>query len=308
MPIHPSGEQHQIAQGDTHATVVEVGGGLRTLKSGDLEVLDGYPDDQMCRDGRGQILIPWPNRIAGGRYRFEGKEYQLPLTEPAPGNANHGLVRWQRWNGGPSSSPGSLTMAIRLFPSPGYPFILDVSADYVPAKDGLTVTLRVVNAGTEPCPFGAGQHPYLRCGTATVDSALLQVPAKTIHRYDDRLIPVGTTPVNGTPLDFRTLRPIGDTVINMDYTDFERDGDGIARVTLQNPDGSVAVEVWMDEAFKHATLYTGETVQPPSRRRQSLAIEPMTCPPNAFVTGQDLLVLQPGESWQGSWGISVRRS
>jgi aldose 1-epimerase len=62
----------------------------------------------------------------------------------------------------------------------------------------------------------------------------------------------------------------------------------------------------MDEAFKHVTVYTGDTVQPASRRRQSLAIEPMTCPPNAFVSGEDLLTLQPGESWQGTWGVSVR--
>jgi aldose 1-epimerase len=305
MTVHPSGQQHEIVSGDTRATIVQVGGGLRSLRYGDLEVLDGYALDQMCRDGRGQLLIPWPNRIAGGAYEFDGQKYQLPLTEPSLGNANHGLVRWQQWAAAASSSV-SVTMAHRLYPSPGYPFTLDLTARYLLHGSGLTVSLHAVNAGTEPCPFGAGQHPYLSCGTASVNDAVLQVPARTIHRYDEKLIPMERIPVAGTPLDFQSARAVGDTRINMDYTDFERDADGLARVTLRAPDGGVTVEVWMDRAFKHATLYTGETVNPPSRRRQSLAIEPMTCPPNAFVSGQDLIVLQPGESWDGTWGITVR--
>jgi aldose 1-epimerase len=135
----------------------------------------------------------------------------------------------------------------------------------------------------------------------------LHVPAETVHRYDQNLIPVARVPVEGTPLDFRTPRPIGETEINMDYTDLRRDADGHCRVTLSAPNDGLSVEVWMDEAFKHATVYTGETVQPPSRRRQSLAVEPMTCPPNAFATREDLVVLQPGDTWKGTWGITVRR-
>ncbi len=111
--------------------------------------------------------------------------------------------------------------------------------------------------------------------------------------------------MDGTPLDFRTLHPIGDTEINMDYMDLERDDGGRAHILLQAPDHGPALTVWMDQAFKHVTIYTGETVQPPSRRRHGLAIEPMTCPPNAFATGDDLLVLQPEERWEGNWGIAV---
>jgi len=302
----PSGEQLEISHGDLRATIVEVGGGLRSFSAGDLEVLDGYPAGEMCHDGRGQLLLPWPNRLAGGTYTFEGVTYQLPLSEPAHSNAIHGLVRWANWTV-QTRTAESVTMAHRLHPMPGYPFMLDLSATYTLLDGGLQVTVRAVNTGAMPCPFGAGQHPYLRVGTPLVNSALLQVPAPTMHRYNDRLIPTGRVPVDGTPLDFRTLHPIGDTEINMDYMDLERDDDGRAHILLQAPDHGPALTVWMDQAFKHVTIYTGETVQPPSHRRHGLAIEPMTCPPNAFATGDDLLVLQPEEPWEGNWGIAVHR-
>jgi aldose 1-epimerase len=304
MNVNPSGVEYEISHGDLRVAIVEVGGGLRTLRAGDLEVLDGFAADEMCHDARGQLLLPWPNRIAGGRYKFEGQEYQLPLTEPSLGNAIHGLARWQRWTVDHQSGD-EVRMSLRLYPSPGYPFALDLSAGYALADDGLTVTLRATNIGSEGCPFGAGQHPYLRCGTPTVDDAELQVPGRSIYRYDERFIPVERVDVAGTALDFRTLRPIGSTAINMDYTDLDRGTDGRARVVMQAPDGSTSVEVWMDGAFKHVTVYTGETVQPPDRRRKGLAVEPMTCPPNAFVSGEDLVVLGVGESWEGVWGIRV---
>lgn len=306
MSIFPSGEQVDIAHGDLRATIAEVGGTLRTLHAADLEVLDGFPAEEMDHDGRGQILIPWANRLAGATYTFEGNTYQLPINEPSHGNAIHGLVRWLAWKAEDHTTAG-VRMTHRLFPMPGYPFALDLWASYALTDGGLYVSMGAINVGAEGCPFGAGHHPYLSAGTRLVDEASLRVPARTIHRYNDQLVPVERVPVEGTPLDFRSLRRIGDTVINMDYTELERDADRRARVVLQAPDGGPTVEVWMDEAFKHVTVYTGETVQPPYRRRNSVAIEPMTCPPNAFQTSQDLIVLQPGEAWQGNWGIVVTR-
>lgn len=305
MTAPPSGEQFEIQHGSLRATIVEVGGALRTLTVGDLEVLDGFPEGEMCHDARGQILMPWPNRLAGGTYTFENQKQQLPINEPSHDNAIHGLVRWTNWRA-QNHTAGGVTMTHRLYPTPGYPFTLDVSATYQLEEDGLQVSLHATNAGREACPFGAGQHPYLRVGTPLVNEATLRVPARTIHRYDDRLIPVERIPVEGSPLDFRTPRPIGDTEINMDYTDLERGDDGRARIELAAPGGSPSVEVWMDRAFRHVTVYTGETVQPPSRRRHGLAVEPMTCPPNAFVSGDDLIVLRPGETWSGSWGLTIR--
>ena len=91
--IPPSGEQYELVFGDQHAVVVEVGAGLRTYG----DVLDGYAVDEMCTSGRGQVLAPWPNRIADGVYEFDGKSYQLALTDPSEHGAIHGLARWASW-------------------------------------------------------------------------------------------------------------------------------------------------------------------------------------------------------------------
>src|SRR6266545_1023620 len=93
----PSGEQFEIAFEDQHAVVVEVGGGLRAYSAGGREVLEGYGADEMSRAGRGQVLLPWPNRVRDGRYEFDGVGYQLALTEPEHSNAIHGLVSWAPW-------------------------------------------------------------------------------------------------------------------------------------------------------------------------------------------------------------------
>jgi aldose 1-epimerase len=300
----PSGSQLEIRHGELRAVVVEVGGGLRSLSAGDFEVLDGFEPEDMCQDARGHLMIPWPNRISRGRFTFEGRRLQLPVDEPELGNAIHGLVRWVAWTA-TRRSTDSVTLSYRLYPQPGYPFALDMSATYLLDDSGLNVSLEARNIGATACPFGAGQHPYLRLGHGLIDECFLRVPARTIYLYDERLIPVTRTPVESTPLDFRSRRSIGATEINMDYTDLIRDGDGYARVLVEGAQGQPRLELWMDRSFRHVTIYTGETVHPSERRRHGLAVEPMTCPPNAFVSGENLIVLGPGEEWQGSWGIRV---
>lgn len=301
----PSGSQFEIRGGGYMATVVEVGGGLRSLRRGDTQILDGFDRHEMCRDGRGQLLIPWPNRLAGGKYQFEGNTYQTPINDVKLGNANHGLVRWANWHVR-SREDARISLCHRLYPSPGYPFILDLYVTYSLAEDGLSVALEARNSGSQPCPFGAGQHPYMFGGEGGIEHVSLTVPAATTYRTDDQLIPIERMSVSDTALDYRQPRPIGDAQINMDFTDLHRDGDGRATVALTDADTGRTTDVWLDEAFGHVMIYTGDTVQPLERRRQSVAVEPMTCPPNAFVTGEDLIVLAPGDIWRGAWGACIR--
>lgn len=300
----PSGRQLALRRGKLEATAMEVGGGLRAFRAGTVEILDGFPESEMCRDARGDLLIPWPNRLAGGAYTFDGRSEQLPINEPSNGNAIHGLVRWVNWT---AERTGDASVSVRheLHPQPGYPHSLTLAVRYDLVDEGLSVHMSALNSGSSPCPFGAGQHPYLRMGTDSIDPVHLHVPALSMYRYDDHLIPVKKISVEGTALDFRRPREIGSTEINMDFTDLERDPDGLARVTMTLPESGRRLTVWMDGSFRHATVYTGETVQPATRRRQGLAIEPMSCPPNVFNSGEDLIVLQPGEKWEGSWGITL---
>ncbi len=291
----------ELAWDDQRAVVVEAGGGLRAYTAGGRDVLDGYRPGEPASSGRGQVLIPWPNRLEDGYYEFDGQSHQLPLNEPERGNAIHGLVRSARWTAA-EHEPSRVVMEHELRPQPGYPFSLDLRIGYRLSEEGLRVETTATNVGADPCPYGAGAHPYVTVGTPTVDPVVLQVPARTVLRSDDRGLPTGSSPVEGTECDFRRPRPIGATVLDHAFTDLERDEDGLARVRLEDPETQRAVTVWVDGSYPYLMLFTGDPLPDVSRR--SLAVEPMTCPPNAFRTGEALSRLEPGDSTTGTWGIA----
>ncbi len=303
MAVPPSGEQFEIAHGEHRATLVEVGGGVREYAVGDRPVLDPYPLEAICDGAHGAPLIPWPNRLADGRYSFDGAEYQLALTEPEKLCAIHGLLRWRNWRA-LERSRARIVMGARLHPSTGWPFMLDVAIAYSLDGEGLTVETRVTNLGDRPCPFGAGQHPYLSAGGAPIDDCTVELGARARILTDpERGLPIGSEPVAGTPFDFRIARRVGELKVDDPFTELERDGDGLARVRLRRPDGAT-IELWADDAYPFIQLYTGDTLAP-ARRRRALAAEPMTCPPNALQTGERLVRLGPGESHVGRWGLWV---
>lgn len=295
----PSGRQIVLRHGPWAATVVEVGGGLRMLSRKGNALLEGYGSEEMASGGRGQPLIPWPNRMAGGAYSFDGRSIQAPISEPSTGNAIHGLVRWSNWSVA-GTAASACTMALRLSPQPAYPFTLDLRLGYALGDGGLTVTLTAVNAGTGRLPFGAGFHPYLMAGMPAVDDLRLTVPADVWLPVDGRAIPTGERrPVEG-PLDLRGGRRIGDAVLDHCFTGLVRDPDGHCRVRLEGP--AATTILWMDEAFSHVMIFTGDTLA--TDRRGGLAVEPMTCAPDAFNSGDGLRVLQPGQELVGRWGVT----
>ncbi len=300
MPA-PSGQQIELRHEDQRAVVVEVGGGLRAYSAGGIDVIDGYAEHEPCSGARGQTLIPWPNRLRDGRYEFAGEAHQLPLTEPETANAIHGLVRCANWVA-VKRTDGGATMEYLLHRQPGYPFALALRIDYTLSGDGLTVHTSATNVGEHACPYAAGAHPYLTAGTPTIDECELRSPGATWMPTDDRAIPIGSEPVDGTPLDFRFARTIGSTELNTAFGELQRDRDGLARVELKAPDGR-RVALWLDGSHSYLMLYTGDTLSEPARRRRSLGVEPMTCAPNAFQTGEGLLTLQPGETFTSAWGI-----
>ncbi len=301
--IAPSGEQIELALGEQRAVVVEVGGGLRSYAVAGRDLLDGYGPLELSTSGRGQVLVPWPNRVQGGSYEFGGHRHQLPLDEPASNNAIHGLVRWANWTVA-EREPSRVVMAHTLHPRPGYPFTLDLAVEYALGPAGLRVRTTATNAGTGPCPFGAGAHPYLTLGTPTVDSIVLRVPARTVLRSDENGIPTARDPVAGTEHDFRVARLLGATRLDHAFADLERDEDGLARVELRDPESETGLTLWVDESYPYLMLFTGDPL--PDVARRSLAVEPMTCPPNAFRSREHLIVLEPGAAFAGRWGLEPR--
>lgn len=305
MPIPPSGQQFEITFGEQRATLVEVGGGIREYFHGDRDVLQPYPVDAICDAAHGTPLIPWPNRLADGRYNFEGSDYQLPLNEPEKHNAIHGLLRWRNWSL-LDRAPGRVVLGTRLHPLNGWPFPLDVSLAYSLGEEGLTAETRATNIGELVCPFACGQHPYLSPGQDTmIDACTLELRAQSrILTDEERQLPTGREPVDGSEYDFRAPREIASLQIDYAFTDLERDGDGRAWMRMSCPDG-MTVELWADETYPVMEVFTADALAP-DRRRRGLGAEPMSAPPNALQTGEMLVRLEPGEEHVGRWGVRLR--
>ena len=272
------------------------GGGLRELAVGEWQLLDGYPTGTVPAGRRGGVLLPWPNRLRDGRWRWRGADLQLDVVSAASPNAVHGLLSAQPW-AVLGERPAGVTVGTVLQPRAGYPFRLAAAIDYDLGPGRLTVTVRVRNDGGEDAPFGVGMHPYLHVGAPAeggVADAELTVPARTAMVVDGGL-PTGQS----RPFDGAVGR-IGDRALDDPVTDLVRDDEGWARVELRGPAG--ALELAVDRSWPWLQVYTGDTL-PAGQRRRSVAVEPMTCPPNALADGTDLVVLAPEGTWSGTWTL-----
>lgn len=300
----PSGDQFEIASGAHRATIVEVGGGIREYEVDGRPVLDPYPVGKMCDGAHGAPLIPWPNRMADGRYSFDGEDFQVALTEPSKNNAIHGFLLWRSWQASEHEA-NRVVVSTRLHPLSGYPFQLDVSITYELGEDGLTVTTTARNTGDRACPYAQGQHPYLSPGTGLIDECSLELAGRTrIDTDPERQLPSGKEPVSGTPFDFLEPKQLGGVAIDFAFTDLERDDRGRAWTRLVGTDGASA-ELWVDESFPVVEIYTGDTLHP-ERARRGLGTEPMTGPPDGFNSGDGLVRLEPDGVATTVWGAQLR--
>jgi aldose 1-epimerase len=299
VSILPTGEQYEIVSGGHRAVVTEVGATLRSYSIDGVDVVRGFAEHESPRGGQGQNLLPWPNRIRDGRYTFAGTSQQLPLSEPARHNASHGLVRYLPWVL-TDHRPDSVTNRVRVFPQPGWPGWLEATLTHAVSAEGLTVTVSATNPGDRDVPFGYAAHPYLTVGEETVDEVDLRVPASSYLEVDpDRLLPIRVTPVDGTDLDLREGPTVGSRNLDNALTDLARDADGRWRVTLTRADRTA--ELWGDETMTWVQVFTGGPY-----RDRSVAVEPMTCGPDAYNEGPthaDLIVLAPGDTYTGRWGV-----
>lgn len=286
-----------VAAGNARLVVDLRGGGLRRLVVEEWDVLDGYPAGAVAGGSRGAVLLPWPNRVRDGRWTWRGRDLQLDIRSREQPNALHGLVATQPWVV-LDQDTGTATVGTVLEPRTGYPFRLAAALDYALAPTGLTVTVRVRNAGSEPAPFGAGMHPYLHVG-ATEDGGIggadLTVGART------ELATEAGLPTGERRRFHGDVGRIGHRVFDTPLTDLDRGADGWARVRLRGPAGEL--ELAVDEQWPWLQVYTGDQF-PEGQHRRSLAVEPMTCPPNALADGVDLVVLEPGGDWSGTWTLA----
>ncbi|KOV89746.1 aldose 1-epimerase family protein [Nocardia sp. NRRL S-836] len=281
------------------AVITTVGAGLRSFEVDGVPYVETFGPDEKPPMSAGAVLVPWPNRTAGACWTLDGVVQHLEVTEPARGNAIHGLVRRRPWS--VAEHTGSLvTLETVIEPQPGWPAALRTTVSYALDENGLTVAHHVTNIGELATPFGVGTHPYPRAGNAPTDSCTLTLAATTVLPLDiERMVPVGpAVPVEGTEYDFRGGRGLSGLQLDTPFGGCEPDSDGLVRHSLVSGDGGV--EVWADPDFRWVQVYTPDSYP---QRGRAVAVEPMTCPPDALNSGVDLIWVAPGEAWGARWGI-----
>ena len=295
-----------LNHGDWQLIVAPYGASLRGLSHADSPVVTAYHGAKNKVGGQGDVLIPFPGRVSGGKYTFAGTPYQMDLNDTETPSAIHGFLRRTLWDVS-AQTPYEVTFTTTLAADahPGYPFALAVSVTYALNGAGLETRFEIENVGDKPAPVAAGFHPYFSAGSALINTDTLHVPFASYLEFKD-LLPTGKVlPVDGTEFDFRQPRPIGETVLNICYLHPARDADERLRIRLAGSSAQKAVTVWMNKTFDYVVLYSGDPL-PGDHRRRALAIEPMTCGVDAFNHPDwGLTTLVPGETLTGHWGVEV---
>lgn len=279
--MNRNGETVHIAAGPYSATLASAGATLVSLThAGDAVVLAFDPAREEGLGYRGRTLAPWPGRIADGRYAFDGVTHEVPVNERATGAALHGLVAWLPWRV-ESATETAARFELDLPASPAYPFAVAFAVDYTVDAGGLGVRLTATNHGDGEAPVGLSAHPYLTCGVG-LDACTLDLPATAV------LDAAGGRPAlmdaAGAGLAFRGA-PLAGRSVDHAFTGLPAER---WRVTLTGAGRSV----WLASDARWVQVFTADG----ELGRAGLAVEPMTCPPNAFNTHLDLVRLAPGAS------------
>lgn len=312
-PVTPDTEL-TLAFGGQRAAVSPWGAALRRyflVEPGgrETEIVWGYSGGSQKKGGQGDVLIPFPGRIADGRYRFDGETFQLERNDKEGPNAIHGFVRtlpWEATRVEANAATFEIALAAEQYERRGYPFSLAIRVAYLLDDQGLACTFEVNNVGDRVAPVGVGFHPYFTVGTGLVDEAQVRIPAAGLLEFNDRLLPTGRIlPVSGTDWDYRVARPIGARRFNHCYVQLERERDGTATASLHHAGTGRTIDVVLDQAYSALVVYTGDAI--PGAARRALAIEPMTCATDAFNHQEwGLQRLLPGQTFAGCYLIRHR--
>ncbi len=303
MPL-PAGQPFLIAAGTTIATITEIGATLRSFVVDGRQVVWEFRADEMSSYGRGQVLAPWPNRLADGTYSFGSRHAKAPLDEPERHNAIHGIVRWLPFVV-ERVDDATVRCLLRLGPQPAYPWWWRLEVTYAVAPGSLTVSTTFENLDSVAAPFALGFHPYFAAGPDGVDASTVAIPAAQHLVANERMLPIEVQPITASafPTIAEGMRLEG-RVLDDAFGELERGRDGRWQVRFW-PDGERSpVLVWGDEGFTHVMCFTGDSLAEIDRRR-ALALEPMTAPPNALASGEGVRVVEPGARLSACWGAAL---
>jgi len=265
-----------------------------------LNIIDGDSDYESLIENKmfkGAFLIPYPNRIKDGKYYFESQNYHLPVNLSLENNALHGLLYNKSFivsDVQEGADKGSITMQYQYndlvngFP---FPFITEVNLSL--DKRGFRCNIKVKNSGNTKMPSGVGWHPYFTFGEP-IDEIYLKIPESRKIIVDDRMIPTGDTQKDNS---FDQLKKIGNMQFDAGFMLDDKEYEALTQLYSKNKNATI--NIWQENGlnkFKYLQVYI-----PP--RRNSIAVEPMTCNTNAFNNNGGLIILEPGENYNASFGV-----
>lgn len=302
--IQPIGQSLPLRRGAVEARIGSVAATLRSLTVGGAHLTQPTRDDRVPSSSNGIALAPWPNRVRDARWTWRDQPQQLDVTEPERDNALHGLLRFTDYEVR-ERSEDAVTLGAVIYPQHGWPFLLETWMRYRLLDDGIEVVHGARNHATEPAPFAAGSHPFLRVGDVPIADLALVVPASRYVAVDDRLNPTGLVPVGGTALDLRDGPRVGGLALDTAYGEIAFtdvvDGRGTS-ASLIAPDGSRTI-LRQDLDWGWVQVYTSHEFRGDDGPIDAIAVEPMTAPPDALNSGTGLHWIEPGESWEGGWEL-----
>ncbi len=299
---------YKIALEHRENCIVEVvpdcGAMLHAMKiykqDGCFDVIDSYADRTIFSDVeatgfKGVKLSPFPCRIKNATYQFEGVQYQLGSFAKG-GDAIHGFLYNQAFTVVDKSvddKKASVTLEHAYGASDaGYPFAYLCRVTYTLEKGNhLTITTAIINTGKTNLPVADGWHPYFTLG-GKVDDLHLQFRADKMLEFDN-LLPTGKVLENTT---FKDGAQIGTAEIDNSFLlDFDEPQ---PMCILRNDDWQI--EFYPDRTYPYLQIYI-----PP--HRDSIAIENLSAPPDAFNNKMSLTVLLAGEEAVFTTGFAVKK-
>jgi len=297
--LTPTGERIELENGSARAEVGTVAARLCMVRIGDVAITEPIDHDATPVFSNGSVLVPWPNRVRDARWTYDGRVLQLDVTEPARGNALHGLLQFTEHEVR-ERTDASVTLGAAVPPQHGWPFLLDSWVRFELLPDGIDVTHGVVNTGTLSAPYATGTHPFLRIGDIPTEELALEVPAASYFAVDDRLNPTGELEVLDTPYDLRAPRLVGGLELDTAFGGLSTADRVSATLVARN---GATLKVLQDDDWQYLQVFTTKIYAGPNGLKTAIAVEPMTAPPDALNSGLGLRWLEPGELWEGSWGL-----
>ncbi len=297
----PTGHRFRLEHEGASAEIAQVGAALRALTIDGVDLVPRYPDDVPAPAASGTVLVPWPNRVRDGRWTQRGQTRQLAVSEPALGNASHGLLRFAPYVA-ETQSPDAVTLRADVYPQTGYPFGLENRVAYRLGEEGLVVRHAVRNVSGDDAPVAVGAHPFVQIGSADTADLVITATGATRLLVDDRKLPIGEADLDEAT-DLRGGRRIGDLDLDVAYTGLRRDADGRARTTLAAPDGTT-LTLWQGPGLDWTQVFTTDRYP---GHPVAVAVEPLSAPADALNSGVGLRWLAPGEAVEFEWGLSLTR-